>query len=180
MSGSINLINIKDINMCDIYKLHDWIDLNKINWHYLSGNSNAIYLLERNMNKINWDYLSGNPNAIHLLEKNMDKINWHYLSGNPNAIHLLEKNIDKIDWYALSQNPNATHILEKNTDKIDYMYFSQNPNIFTYDYDKMKINRINISIGMTEELIKTIFNPKRLLRISEKYNIDFDQLIEIY
>ena len=48
--------------------------------------------------KINWEYLSGNPNAIHLLEKNIDKIDWYMLSRNPNAIHLLEKHPDKIDW----------------------------------------------------------------------------------
>jgi len=59
-----------------IYKLRSWIDINKINW----------------------DYLSHNPNAIHLLEKNLDKINWLQLSRNPNAIMLLEKNIDKIEW----------------------------------------------------------------------------------
>ena len=49
-------------------------------------------------NKISWQWLSGNPNAIHLLEQNEDKINWDRLSGNPNAIHLLEKNMDKIHW----------------------------------------------------------------------------------
>ena len=27
--------------------------------------------------------LSGNPNAIQLLEKNQEKINWEILSGNP-------------------------------------------------------------------------------------------------
>ena len=41
------------------------------------------------MDKINWSELSGNPNAIPLLEKHMDKIDWEGLSLNPNAIHLL-------------------------------------------------------------------------------------------
>jgi hypothetical protein len=49
--------------------------------------------------------LSGNPNAIHLLEKNPEKIDWYVLSGNPNAIHLLEKNPEKIHWRWLSKNP---------------------------------------------------------------------------
>ena len=35
-------------------KLRDWIDINKIDWHWLSLNSNAISLLEENKNKINW------------------------------------------------------------------------------------------------------------------------------
>jgi len=32
--------------------------------------------LEKYPDKINWYFLSGNPNAIHLLEKNLNKINW--------------------------------------------------------------------------------------------------------
>ena len=45
-----------------------YIDPDKINWYWLSANSNAIHLLEQNPNKINWNSLSLNPNAIHLLE----------------------------------------------------------------------------------------------------------------
>ena len=41
------------------------------------------------MDKVSWSSLSGNPNAIHILEKNMDKVSWYGLSGNPNAIHIL-------------------------------------------------------------------------------------------
>jgi hypothetical protein len=33
--------------------------------------------------EINWDLLSGNPNAISLIEKNQDKIYWSSLSQNP-------------------------------------------------------------------------------------------------
>jgi len=50
-------------------------------------------------------HLSGNPNAIPLLERNPDKIYWTRLSKNPNAIHLLERNPDKIDWLMLYENP---------------------------------------------------------------------------
>ncbi len=32
------------------------------------------------LDKLDWDWLSGNPNAIHLLEQNIDKINWYNLS----------------------------------------------------------------------------------------------------
>jgi hypothetical protein len=39
-----------------------------------------------------WEILSGNPNAIHLLEQNLGKVDWDELSANPNAIHLLEQN----------------------------------------------------------------------------------------
>lgn len=39
-------------------------------------------MLENNQDKIDWNVLSGNKNAIHLLDKNQDKIDWKYLSSN--------------------------------------------------------------------------------------------------
>ena len=65
-------------------KLLDWIDINKIDWHYLSFNPNAIELLKENQDKIYWPNLSKNPNAIDLLKENQDKINWWNFSKNPN------------------------------------------------------------------------------------------------
>ena len=46
------------------YKLLDWIDINKLDWKYLSENPNAIHLLEQNPNKINWFQLSKNPSIF--------------------------------------------------------------------------------------------------------------------
>lgn len=57
------------------------------------------------MDKIDSKKLSGNINAIHLLEKNIDKINWSELSCNINAIELLEKYEHKIKWNFFSINP---------------------------------------------------------------------------
>ena len=166
------MINVSNDNtdMCDIYKLHDWIDIDKINWDYLSFNKHAVYLLKTNIERVYWKYLSMNINAVDILEKNIDKIYWDTLTLNPNAIHLLEKNIDKIYWYNLSRNPNAIHLLEKNLDKINWFNLSRNPNIFTYDYNKMKLNGINVR----EELIAKVLHPTRLVNICEKYNIEFD------
>jgi hypothetical protein len=31
-----------------------------------------------------------------------------------------------------------------------------------------------------EELIKKVFNPERLMKISNVYNIDFDELVSVY
>jgi hypothetical protein len=42
------------------YILLDWIDINKLNWHLLSENLNAIDLLKDNQDKINFSYLSLN------------------------------------------------------------------------------------------------------------------------
>ena len=122
-------------------KFRDWIDINKIDWEFLSRNPNAIHLLEQNLNKIDWCWLSVNRNAIHLLERNLDKIDWGRLPFNPNAIHLLEKNLDKIDWDRLSQNPS----------------------IFEYDYKSMT-NRCDI---YKEELIVNRFHPKNFPKFEE-------------
>ena len=54
-----------------IWKLRDWIDIEKLDWDLLSFNSRAIKLLEENPEKINWDNLSSKANAIELLEKNL-------------------------------------------------------------------------------------------------------------
>ena len=68
-----------------------------------------------------WRLLSGNPNAIHIIERNLDKVDWTILSGNPNAIWLLERNIDKVDWTMLSRNtnPNAIHIMKMMKNNLD-------------------------------------------------------------
>ncbi len=44
-------------------KLVEWFPLDKVDWHYLSSNPNAISILEKNLNKVNWNYLSQNPNG---------------------------------------------------------------------------------------------------------------------
>ncbi len=101
-------------------KLRSWIDMDKVDWYWLSSNPNAIHLIEQNLDKVDWDELSRNPNTIHLIERNLDKVDWKWLSGNPNAIHILEKNMDKVDW--------------------DMIF--RNPNIFTYDYEEIKQTKL--------------------------------------
>ena len=48
--------------MASEQKLRRWIDLSKIHWVCLSGNSNdgAVALLKPNPSKINWGWLSAN------------------------------------------------------------------------------------------------------------------------
>jgi hypothetical protein len=50
-----------------MYKLKDFIPLDKIIWKQLSKNRNAVFLLENNLDKIDWQYLSSNKNTIHLI-----------------------------------------------------------------------------------------------------------------
>ena len=120
-----------------MYKLRDWIPIEKLKWQELSRN----------------------PNAIHLLEKNLDKLHnyWSGLSLNPNAIHILEKNIHHIDWTCLSLNPNSIPIFRKNIDKIHWFSISANPSIFIYDYPGMQ-RHFYETYG--KELIETMHHPK--------------------
>ena len=136
-----------------IYKLLDWIDIDKLDWDELSSNENAINLLEQNQDKIIWSSLSFNENAIELLEQNQDKIDWRFLSTNKNAIKLLEKNQDKINWKIISSNPS----------------------IFELDYKKMKIN----FEPFIEELNEKVFNPDRITRLSKIYDFHFKDWIDI-
>ena len=66
---------------------------------------------------------------------------------------------------------------EQYIDNIDWTEFSNNPSIFTYDYDKLKENMMT---GFYDELISKVLKPDRLIRISQKYNIEFINLVQIY
>jgi len=88
----------------------------------------------------------------------MDKICWFWLSGNPIAIALLENNMDKVNRVKLSRNPNAIHLLCK----LDYLSMKENMS------------------RMSEELASVVFHPKRLLKICDDYNIEFDEVMDIY
>jgi len=47
-------------------KLLDWIPEDKLNWIWLSSNSNAIQLLEKYPDKIIWVILSKNPSIFEI------------------------------------------------------------------------------------------------------------------
>ena len=55
------------------------VPLHLLDWNYVSANPD----------KIEWLHLSGNPNAIHLLEANLDKVEWDDFYSNPCSIPLL-------------------------------------------------------------------------------------------
>ena len=140
----------------------------KIDWSSLSSNPYAIFILEENQDKLNWEKLSLNTEAMSILEENQDKINWPRLSINPNAISILQKNQDKIDWNWLSSNLNAMSILQKNQNKIDWQRLSVNNGIWEINYVFLK-ERMDI---LREDLIKTVFHPKKFCYFLTVYNYD--------
>ena len=109
-----------------IYKFKKFIDTNNINWDYLSKNTNAIPILEKNLNKVDWSSLSKNPNAIPILEKNLNKVDWNNLNYNENGLLLLINHKEKINWIIVSCYSKNISILEENLDKIDIFYLSIN------------------------------------------------------
>jgi hypothetical protein len=58
-----------------IWKLRDWIDINKLDWDMLSLNPNAIELIKANQDKIDWDNLSYNPAIFELDYEKMKENN---------------------------------------------------------------------------------------------------------
>ena len=111
-----------------------------------------------NVEKLDWYWLSYNPDAIHLLEQNQDKIDWYFLSRNENAIPLLEKNIERIDWDWVSCMPSAIELLKKHKDKVQWNWLSSNPFIMEYDYEGMKRERDSL----LEELMRERFHPNHM------------------
>ena len=100
--------------------------------------------------------MSLNKNAINILQNNLDKINWPNLSINENAIGILRDNLDNVNWDMVSQNKNISS--------------------FLLDYNLMKTNMHSF----LKELVAYVFNPTRLLKLCELYNIEFEILVDLY
>jgi hypothetical protein len=134
----------------------------KIDWHQISSNPNAIELLMANPEEIDWETLSANPGAIELLKANPEEIYWSMLSENPNAIELLKANPKKINWQMLSGNPNAIELLKANRKKIFWGMLSGNPNAI----ELLKANRKKIFWGRLSE------NENAIELIKERYEYE--------
>ena len=110
------------------------------------------------MNYCCWYRLSALPIAVPLLEKNPEHIDWVRLSHNSGAIHLLEQYPEKIDWEFLSFNKNAMHLLFR----LDYSRMKQENDVFK------------------EELMAYVFDPERLMRLSNQYSVNFRVYLQMY
>ncbi len=199
LSSSSNEIKLLEENIDCIY----WSNLSmnpnalillekyphKIDWVFLSKNVNALHILDKNIDKIYWNSLSENPNAIYLLEKNIDKISWNNLCKNTNGIKLIEDNLDEIknnlNLCFLSNNPNGIKIIDILINKYNYNIkdfenIGSNENavhlMFNYDYITMRKN----NASFFEELVSKVFNPERLLKLCETYNLSFDEINDCY
>jgi hypothetical protein len=125
----------------------------RIDYSQLSKNINskALELIKAELMRnpynpdIDWSALSGNPEAIDILDANRDKIEWAYFAGNtnPKVIQIIKENqIDiasrgymrdaNIYWYTMSKNTSTEAIdfltLPENYNKIFWDFLSANTN----------------------------------------------------
>ena len=177
-----------------------------INWEQLSKNTNpnAIELLKAeimgnpNNPNIDWYTLSGNPNAIEILDMYRDKIEWVDFSGNtsPRAIQIIKE--DQVDiasrgyyrelhtsWYTISRNTSTEAInfisSPENYHNIfwDFLSANTNPKAIEmlivkesqeFDLEDAQFNRLK-----TNEKISWINlsrNPKAISLLQKKWEED--------
>jgi hypothetical protein len=148
----------------------------EIKWGFASSNPCLLPLLEKYTEHIHWGVLCSElyPEAIPLVEKHMNELDgycWYLLSSLPTALPLLEKYPERIQWSQLCRNPSAIHLLTQHPEKIQMHDLSANPNathlLFRLDYLRMKETH-----PFREELIETVLNPDRLMRLSSQYGMD--------
>lgn len=147
----------------------------KIDISRLFSNSGAIHLIQKYFDKINcgmlknlkWFYLSTNSSAIHIIEKeikeNRSKMNskiWMGILNNVKAVPIIEANPEHIYWEVLCGNPSAIHLIE--SAPVEQIFNTRsiyvNPAIFEYDYPAMT-RQMNI---IREELFEKALHPDRV------------------
>ena len=179
-----------------VYKLLDWIDINKLYWDGLSRNPNAIDLLKNNLDKVCIICLLVNPNVldiIHLIDVTLlekclnrfSKSGTNRLFRNINVIKLLKNYPDKIDWCSLSSNPDAVKILKnKYPERINWDCLTLNINIEAIKLLKQNPKKINwklLCYNSNDEAIELIKeNPKKInwSNLSSNANIKAIELLK--
>ncbi len=185
--------DIKTLTWNEIYNkldhLYDKYHINKkrfINTFSLTDNKYLLKLLDENPNEINWINISKNINANNIIDKNIEKTDFSVLCSNENKIDYILEHFEEYDrkykernddgesqlwihYMKISKNPLALEYLRNHPDKISYHGLYANPNIFEYDYEIIT-NKISI---YKEELLKRVLEPNRLMKICNRYGIDF-------
>lgn len=169
----------------------------KVNWYELSGNPGALNILENNVEKIHKYKLCSNSNiSLNLIEKFFNSIFYSidgrisFYTKNQQLLEFIGIELHKIDdifpIIAFSNNQHAVRIFEKYSDSILGINsrenfkdtFKFNPYLFhiycKYDWRKMKKN----NEALLEELCCYVFNPLRIQRLCDKFNVSFIEYIE--
>ena len=168
-------------------------DKEKISWKRLSGNINAISLLERKWEEEK-ELLRNDIKQYNILKKKDYIIDWDVLSGNPNAIDLLRdkieeekkipkkkfdrlEDIEKINWVKLSASaePKVIQLLEENPTKIIWFTLSANPKAIKLLEEEIKVYPTKINWAQLSANPKAIKLLKKEL-IKNPENIGWYQL----
>jgi hypothetical protein len=132
---------------------------------YINEDLSHQKLLKMNLNKINWEFLSKNPKAINLLKENPDKINWYALSTNPGMIEMF----DDINFKDLNKDELIEYLIKIKYIDDDYEAFHTLHEQSFDDYDAMFFERPYIRNEYPEnEKIYKIYcedNPSLVLSI---------------
>jgi len=181
----------------------------RIDWQTFCSNPNpvAVRYMTQNLDQLLdkhecWENMckNENPDAVALIAQIIDQLleqGGTQILVNSSALHLIESKIQthQIDWILLAHNHNykALNYLQKFVNKKQVTYASggayrsgslllalcENPYalglLFKYDYDAMRNNMA----PFTEELASYVFNPRRLERLCNKYNLTFEELNDL-
>ena len=175
-----------------------------IDWSALSGNPDAIDILDANRDKIVWADFAGNtnPKVIQIIKENQidiasrgyrrdANIYWHTMSKNTSteAIYFLAlpENYNKIFWDFLSANtnPKAIEMLivkeneENDLDDADFNRLKTNEKISWANLSKNPeaISLLKIKWGDEKELLKSDIEQYKILK-KMKYIIHWNLLSE--
>jgi len=163
-----------------IYKLREWIPIDKIDWKSLCINPLAIDFLKEHIETsiknnteplIDWDVLSSNINAIPLLR---DYINKHIALGTKS----------KINWINLLKNKNWVCLFKKD-ESVDIDFKNFNIKLFNKIVRKIikEIQYNLIAYGLEDQISANIIenidykSEQDRILLFASYDMDFFKLI---
>lgn len=134
-----------------------------------------------------FDTLYNQPIEKDVIPSSVQHLEFGYLFNQKlNKDNLPQKLIELILY---NNEYDTTHLKDLNIliGKIDRFIKYNDDNIQILYYEKMLLNKYiekymvkNKGDIILQELVEKVFHPSRLLKICEKYNIEFTDLIEIY
>lgn len=190
----VDTIDILKTIRVKMYKLRNWVELEKLNLEGLATNPNSIDLFatfaerletEKNKNPLHsstamqlpiWNWLVVNENSSLFFQRFRTYIPWDYIACGPAATILSNEDYHKINWrYAsISSNPHAIALLEVNQDCIDWDHLSSNPaavHLLQQQFDTERRNRAKNTLLNWEGISS---NPNAIKLLEIQYQLELN------
>lgn len=151
-----------------------------------------LFCLLYNPNPLKYKYINNYLNYLKTVNENTegfwfyDDISedyysiWYQLSSNqmPEILELLSNHLQELNWNAISKNPKAINLIKNNLNKTNiFLLCNYNENVieilFKYNYEYIK----RYQSQLHSELIKKIYDPKRILNMSKILQISFNDYL---